>query len=121
MIITFNYLCGVPRFHRLIVSLLFFVAISAAGVEVLAVSRRNLWGSWCYRGKCLMVSMSKWRAVGERGGSCPVTRTRFRICVCVQKEGGDRVGVRKVSTFTMREGKQESRRGRERWKPLNCL
>ena len=57
--------------------------------------------------------MSDLSVVGERGGSCPVRRTRFRVCVCVQKEGRERAGVMKVLRFTLRKGKQASRRGRE--------
>ena len=69
----------------------------------------------------MAVCMSDLSVVGGRGGGCPVTRTRFRVCVCVQKEGGERAGVMKVSRFTLRKGKQASRRGRERWKSSNRL
>ena len=106
---------------RLLCRCSFFVAISAAAVEVLAVGRRSRRGYWCCRGQSVAVCMSDLSVVGERGGGCPVTRTRFRVCVCVQKEGGERAGVMKVSRFTLRKGKQASRRGRERWKPSNRL
>ena len=69
----------------------------------------------------MAVCLSDLSVFGERGGGCSVTRTRFRVCVCVQKEGGERAGVMKVSRFTLRKGKQASRRGMERWKPSNCL
>ena len=99
---------------RLLCRCSFFIAISAAAVEVLAVGRRSRSGYWCCRGQSVVVCMSDLSVVGERGGGCPVTRTRFRVCVCVQKEGGEHAGVMKVSRFTLRKGKQGNRRGRER-------
>ena len=85
-------------------------SVAAAG-GVIGVLAGSVWLCVCRIGGWL----------GNAVAVCPVTRTRFRICVCVQKEGGERAGVMKVLRFTLRKGKQASRRGRERWKPSNRL
>ena len=85
-------------------------SVAAAG-GVIGVLAGSVWLCVCWIGGWLANAVAV----------CPVMRTRFRICVCVQKEGGERAGVMKVSRFTLRKGKQASRRGRERWKPSNRL
>ena len=63
----------------------FFVAISAAGVKVLAVGRRSRRGYWCSRGQCVAVCMSDWRVVGERGGGLSGDANLIlNLCLCAE-------------------------------------
>ena len=90
LLFTFDCLCSASRFHRSILSVHFFVVISAGGVEVLASSSSG--GYFVLLGAPfdgVYLEVGGWLA--KRGGGCFARGTLLGIWARVLNLGGDLV------------------------------